>query len=126
MMEDDLGLSSQLLLTRYPPELFAFSRLGISLTRFAARTAGEGWNASVSDPERGFRVLNISRIGVALEGPSPLKVDERYQLTLAGPAGVSTVAFYVLRCALQKDATGLWYRLAGLFTDLLERKDLPA
>jgi|PersoiStandDraft_1058852.scaffolds.fasta_scaffold49698_2 hypothetical protein len=117
----DLDLTSDVLLSRFPPDRFAVSRLGISATRFAARTGGDGWTAAV-DEVGTFRVVNLSKIGICLEGAPSLKLDERYRLRLTGPAGKSELDFYVLRCQFGADG----YRMAGLFTELLDGDDLPA
>lgn len=69
-----------------------------------------------------FAVVNVSRIGIALEGRSELDIDRRYTLRLEGPSGRSVVDFYVLR---RDDAGDDTHRMAGLFTELLDRDDLP-
>jgi hypothetical protein len=121
MENDDLDLST--LVAQYPKERFASTRLGIPVTRFATRTGGEGWSAEVEGAESPFRVINVSRIGIALEGPGLLDIDRRYTLRLKGPSGASTVDFYVLR---RDDGADGGHRMAGLFTELLDRDDLPA
>jgi hypothetical protein len=125
MKPDDLHLDAADL-ARHPKDHFAYSRLGIPMTRFATRTAGEGWMARVGGFPESFQVVNISRIGVLLAGARSLPVDERFALALSGPAGDSTVDFYVLRCEKAAGPNAPGYLLAGLFTEILERDDLPA
>ena len=127
MKPENLDLQSDLLLSRYPPELFASTRLGIPPSRFATRTAGAEWAVTVADVEGEYRVVNLSRIGICLAGSPCLKIENRYRLRLLGPAGESDVDFYVLRCQFEPGAeqSGPGYRMAGLFTDLLNREDLP-
>jgi hypothetical protein len=124
---EDLNLQSDFLLSRYPPELFAYTRLGIPPSRFATRTGGAEWEVGILDVEGEYRVVNLSRIGICLAGTLSLKIDNRYKLWLRGPAGESVVDFYVLRCHLEPEAAGgsPGYRMAGLFTELLNRRDLP-
>ncbi len=127
MKPDDFDLPSDLTLSRFPADLFAYTRLGISPSRFATRTGGEEWRAAIRDVEGEFQVVNLSRIGICLFGMPSLKIDNRYTLSLSGPAGDSVVDFYVLRCQFEPEAAGgkPGYRMAGLFTELLERGDLP-
>lgn len=125
MKEEELDLGSDVLMSRYPPDLFASTRLGIPAARFATRTGGDEWRAEIRDMDAAYSVLNLSRIGICLAGSTALKLDQRYALRLTGPAGESEVEFYVLRCQLQPREGTPDYHMAGLFTDLLERDDLP-
>lgn len=96
-------------------------------TRFARRTEGAGWQARVDGLEGACRVLNVSRMGVALETARPMEEERRYTLTLTGPSGAAVVGFYVARC-VPKEGTSPGRRkfeVAGLFSQLLERSDLP-
>ena len=127
MKPEDFGLPSDLELSQFPADLFAYTRLGVSPSRFATRTGGHDWRVGVRDVEGAFRVVNLSRIGICLVGMPSLKLDNRYTLRLEGPAGESVVDFYVLRCHFEPEAMEgkPGYRMAGLFTELLERGDLP-
>jgi hypothetical protein len=105
---------------------FSSERAGVSIPRAVPRVTGEGWNVSVGEAEAEFRVLNVSRLGVCIEGNNALKVDSRYSLQISGPSGPAVLDLLVLRCTLHQAEGGKpSYRIAGMFCSPLEREDLP-
>jgi hypothetical protein len=94
----------------------------------APRVPGFGWEVQITDTEGEYHVLNVSRMGICLEGTRPMKVDSRYSTTLYGPAGAAVLDFVVLRCSLHRDPVNgeTVYQIGGLFTVILDRADLPA
>lgn len=94
--------------------------------RFATRIPGEGWVARIAGVEAQIRVLDLSRIGIALEMDQALIPFQRYALELSGPGGTTRTQFYVLRCPEIHRAGGARsYRPAGLFVATIPREDLP-
>lgn len=117
------------LLKHDPLDRFAAARRQEPVGRFAPRADGHGWHVEVLDVAAAdYRVLNVSRMGICLEGRKPLRLDTRYQMRLQGPEGEAVLNFYVVRSALCRDPSGESpvYQIAGLFNVLLERGDLPA
>ncbi|HET9794980.1 MAG TPA: PilZ domain-containing protein [Thermoanaerobaculia bacterium] len=97
----------------------------LSGRRSARRIAGEGFTARVEGVEGPVTVVNLSRMGIALETEEPLEAGQRCSLELSGPAGVEHVDFYVVRCE-QRGADGrATFLTAGLFVEKLRRRDLP-
>ena len=94
--------------------------------RFATRIPGDGWTARIRGIPGPVRVLNLSRIGIALETAEPLIAYQRYPLELNGPEGRTETQFYVLRCQeVAAEDDGRVYRPAGLFVATIPRGDLP-
>ena len=94
--------------------------------RFAKRISGEGWTAEVQGVSGEVRVLKLSRIGLEIETGSPLKGGARYPIRLTHGDETTSTTFYVLRCPEYhngRDRTT--FRPAGLFSETLEREDLP-
>lgn len=103
------------------------TRPGYSILRLAPRVPGEDWEIEIAASEGRYDVLNVSRMGICLEGMRPMRVDGRYSVRLIGPAGPAVLDFKVLRCTIHRSvATGEpIYRIAGLFGVQLDREDLP-
>jgi hypothetical protein len=102
------------------------SRDAWAYRRFATRIPGEGWTARIRGIGSPVTVINLSRIGIALETEEPLAAYQRYPLQLTGPGGTTETQFYVLRCPeITKDGSGPVYRPAGLFVATIPREDLP-
>ena len=97
----------------------------LSGRRSARRVPGEGFTARVEGIDGAIGVVNLSRMGVALETEEPLEAGERRSITLEGPAGVETVDFYVVRCEARGIDGAATYLTAGLFVEKLRRRDLP-
>jgi hypothetical protein len=97
----------------------------LSGRRSARRVPGEGFTARVEGIEGAVTVVNLSRMGVALETEQPLTAGERRSVTLEGPAGVETVDFYVIRCETHGSDGSATYLTAGFFVEKLRRRDLP-
>lgn len=97
----------------------------LSGRRSARRVPGEGFTARVESIDGTVSVVNLSRMGVALETEQPLEAGERRSITLDGPAGVETVDFYVVRCEARGSDGTATYLTAGLFVEKLRRRDLP-
>jgi hypothetical protein len=102
-------------------------RPGYSILRLAPRVPGGEWEIEIASSEGQYRVLNVSRMGICLEGMRPMRVDGRYSVRLIGPAGPAVLDFTVLRCTMVRDADigEPVYRIAGVFAATLERDDLP-
>src|SRR5579864_7975266 len=102
-------------------------RPGYSILRLAPRVPGGEWEIEIASSEGQYRVLNVSRMGICLEGMRPMRVDGRYSVRLIGPAGPAVLDFTVLRCTMLREP-GLEepvYRIAGVFAATLDRDDLP-
>jgi hypothetical protein len=97
----------------------------LSGRRSARRVPGEGFTARVEGIDGVVNVVNLSRMGVAIETERPLEAGERRSVTLDGPAGVETVDFYVIRCETHGNDGSATYLTAGLFVEKLRRRDLP-
>jgi hypothetical protein len=94
--------------------------------RFARRISGEGWKAEIQGFGGEVRVVNISRVGIALECSQALLPNVRFPLKLSGPMGETLTLFYVLRCwKAQRTLDTTVYYAAGLFAAVLPREDLP-
>ncbi len=102
-------------------------RPGYSILRLAPRVPGGDWEIEIASAEGQYRVLNVSRMGICLEGKRPMRVDGRYSVRLTGPAGPAVLDFSVLRCTIHVDPEdgAPVYRIAGTFAALLDRDDLP-
>ena len=97
----------------------------LSGRRSARRIPGEGFTARVDGVDGHVAVVNLSRMGIALETEIPLEAGQRCALELSGPAGIERVDFYVVRCE-QRGGKGLaTFLTAGLFVEKLRRRDLP-
>lgn len=103
------------------------TRPGYSILRLAPRVPGNEWEIEIASAEGQYRVLNVSRMGICLEGKRPMRVDGRYSVRLLGPAGPAVLDFTVLRCTIHPDPDdeAPLYRIAGVFAALLDRRDLP-
>jgi hypothetical protein len=97
----------------------------LSGRRSARRIPGEGFTARVQDLEGAVAVVNLSRVGIALETEHPLEAGERWTVELDGPAGLETADFYVVRCEARGSDGNATYLSAGLFLEKLRRRDLP-
>lgn len=94
--------------------------------RSSHRVPGEGFTARIEEFDGPVSVVNLSRMGIAVETPEPLPADRRLTLDLEGPGGRDRVGFYVVRCEIFQTASGgSAYVTAGLFVEKLRRKDLP-
>lgn len=94
--------------------------------RFATRISGDGWKARIKGIDQEVKVLNLSRIGIALETSVPLASYQRYPLELTGPDGSTETQFYVLRCPeIAHAGAERVFRPAGLFVATIPRGDLP-
>ena len=99
--------------------------MGLSGRRSARRIPGEGFRASVDGIDGAVAVVNLSRMGIALETETPLEAGQRCALELDGPAGVERVDFYVVRCEQRGSDGSATFLTAGLFVEKLRRRDLP-
>ena len=97
----------------------------LSGRRSARRVPGEGFTARLEGIEGTVTVVNLSRMGIALETDQPLTAGERRSVTLDGPAGVESVDFYVVRCEARGSDGSSTFLTAGLFVEKLRRRDLP-
>lgn len=97
----------------------------LSGRRSARRVPGDGFTARVDGVEGRVAVVNLSRMGIALETENPLPAGHRFSLELEGPAGVERVDFYVVRCEERGSDGTATYLTAGLFVEKLRRRDLP-
>ena len=97
----------------------------LSGRRSARRIPGEGFTARVEDLEGVVSVVNVSRMGIALETEQPLEAGQRHSVELEGPAGIERVDFYVVRCEARGSDGAATYLSAGLFVEKLRRRDLP-
>ena len=97
----------------------------LSGRRSARRIPGEGFTARVESVEGPVTVVNLSRMGIALETEEPLEAGQRCSLELSGPAGVEHVDFYVVRCEQRGAGGRATFLTAGLFVEKLRRRDLP-
>lgn len=97
----------------------------LSGRRSARRVPGEGFTARVEGIDGAVTVVNLSRMGIALETEHPLEAGERWSVELDGPAGIETVDFYVIRCEARGTDGSATYLSAGLFVEKLRRRDLP-
>ena len=97
----------------------------LSGRRSDRRVPGEGFTARVHDFEGAVSVVNLSRMGIALETENPLEAGERRTVELDGPAGLETADFYVVRCEARGRDGNASYLSAGLFLEKLRRRDLP-
>jgi hypothetical protein len=97
----------------------------LSGRRSARRVPGEGFTARVQDVDGTVTVVNLSRMGIALETEQPLEAGERRTVELDGPAGLETADFYVVRCEARGSDGNATYLSAGLFLEKLRRRDLP-
>ena len=97
----------------------------LSGRRSARRVPGEGFTARVEGLEGTVSVVNLSRMGIALETQQPLEAGERRSVELDGPAGIESVDFYVVRCEARGADGSTMYLSAGLFVEKLRRRDLP-
>ena len=97
----------------------------LSGRRSARRVPGDGFTARVEGVEGSIAVVNLSRMGIALETDEPLEAGQRCSLELAGPAGVEHVDFYVVRCEERGLEGRTRFLTAGLFVEKLRRRDLP-
>lgn len=103
------------------------ARPGYSILRLAPRIPGNDWEIEIASAEGEYRVLNVSRMGICLEGRRPMRVDGRYSVRLVGPAGPAVLDFTVIRCTIHQDPgeEAPLYRIAGVFAAVLDRRDLP-
>ncbi len=109
-------------MTERPPE----SHDAWAYRRFATRIPGDGWAAKIRGVGSEIKILNLSRIGIALEMTEALAPYQRYPLELSGPEGTTRTEFYVLRCPELLRAGGQrGYLPAGLFVATVPRADLP-
>jgi hypothetical protein len=99
--------------------------MGLSGRRSARRIPGEGFQARLASVAGPVVVVNLSRMGIALETEEPLEAGQRCSLELSGPAGVERVDFYVVRCELHGSKDRPTFLTAGLFVEKLRRLDLP-
>lgn len=99
--------------------------LNLSGRRSARRVPGDGFIARVDGVEGRITVVNLSRMGIALETEMPLEAGQRCSLELSGPAGVEHVDFYVVRCEERGVDGQSTFLTAGLFVEKLRRRDLP-
>ncbi len=99
--------------------------MGLSGRRSARRIPGDGFTARVHGIEGPAAVVNLSRMGIALETQGPLEAGQRCALDLSGPAGVEHVDFYVVRCEQRAGDGRVTFLTAGLFVEKLKRRDLP-
>jgi hypothetical protein len=97
----------------------------LSGRRSARRVPGDGFRALVDGVEGMTSVVNVSRMGIALETDIPLRAGQRWSLELTGPAGLERVDFYVVRCEERAGDGHATYLTAGLFVEKLRRRDLP-
>lgn len=97
----------------------------VSGRRSARRVPGEGFVARVEGIDGRTSVVNLSRMGIALETEAPLEAGQRCSLELEGPAGLERVDFYVVRCEERGADGATTYLSAGLFVEKLKRRDLP-
>jgi hypothetical protein len=94
--------------------------------RSSHRIPGEGFSARIDDFDHPATVVNLSRMGIALETPEPLPSGRPLVLELEGPGGIDRVSFYVVRCESFQSSSGTpAYLTAGLFVEKLRRRDLP-
>ena len=99
--------------------------MALSGRRSARRVPGDGFSARVDGVDGSIAVVNLSRMGIALETEMPLEAGQRCSLELAGPAGVEHVDFYVVRCEERGAEGRSTFLTAGLFVEKLRRRDLP-
>ena len=99
--------------------------MGLSGRRSARRVPGEGFSARIEGVDGAIAVVNLSRMGVALETEVPLDAGQRCALEISGPAGVERVDFYVVRCEQRGSDGKPMFLTAGLFVEKLRRRDLP-
>jgi hypothetical protein len=99
--------------------------MGLSGRRSARRIPGEGFSARLEGVAGPVAVVNLSRMGIALETEQPLEAGQRCALELSGPAGIEHVDFYVVRCEPHGSNGHATYLSAGLFVEKLRRRDLP-
>jgi hypothetical protein len=99
--------------------------MGLSGRRSARRVPGEGFSARVDGVDGAVAVVNLSRMGIAIETGVALDAGQRCQLELSGPAGVERVDFYVVRCEQRGSDGAATFLTAGLFVEKLRRRDLP-
>ena len=99
--------------------------MGLSGRRSARRVPGEGFNARIEGVDGAIAVVNLSRMGIALETEVPLDAGQRCALEISGPAGVERVDFYVVRCEQRGSDGRATFLTAGLFVEKLRRRDLP-
>lgn len=97
----------------------------LSGRRSARRVPGDGFTARVDGVAGKIAVVNLSRMGIALETEMPLQAGQRCSLELAGPAGIEHVDFYVVRCEERGTDGHATFLTAGLFVEKLRRRDLP-
>jgi len=96
---------------------------GLSGRRSARRVPGESFVAEIEGIDGSVSIINLSRMGVALESETPLETGRRLTIAITGPAGLEIVDFYVVRCE-RRESDGT-YLSAGLFVEKLRRLDLP-
>jgi hypothetical protein len=99
--------------------------MGLSGRRSARRIPGDGFTARLESVAGLVAVVNLSRMGIALETEEPLESGQRFTLALSGPAGIEHVDFYVVRCEPHGTDGRATYLTAGLFVEKLRRRDLP-
>jgi len=99
--------------------------MSLSGRRSARRIPGEGFRAQIEGVAGPVAVVNLSRMGIALETDEPLEAGQRFALELIGPAGVEHVDFYVVRCEPHGNDGRPTFLTAGLFVEKLRRRDLP-
>jgi len=97
----------------------------LSGRRSARRVPGDGFSARVNGIDGVTSVVNLSRMGIALETETPLETGQRWRVELTGPAGIERVDFYVVRCEARAGDGRSTYLTAGLFVEKLRRRDLP-
>lgn len=97
----------------------------LSGRRSARRVPGDAFTASIEGIESAISIINISRMGIALESEIPLETGRRLSIALSGPAGPESVDFYVVRCQRRDGVGDVTYLSAGLFVTKLRRLDLP-
>jgi hypothetical protein len=103
------------------------SRAGNFIRRRAPRHSGRGWLAQPYAASGSFAVRDLSRLGICIEGSSPMRVGQSYSTVLRGPGGSSLVRIEILRCVLERAAAleRPVYRIAGTFARPFEEGTLP-
>jgi hypothetical protein len=99
--------------------------MSLSGRRSARRIPGEGFTARIEGVAGTVVVVNLSRMGIALETDAPLEAGQRCAIELLGPAGAERVDFYVVRCEPRGTNGHGTFLTAGLFVEKLRRRDLP-